>query len=150
LHISFRELSRADHRLISSATHERAESEQFCTASELAQGLTSGLQRWHRHPLSDREDPSWTYWAKAFSSHWLFASSLAGSRASSSEVQAWGSSAISSWGSSASWISPQFGIYFGSGIVSAIVDATIGAVLLLLIVRVVRGRSRWGGRWGGA
>jgi uncharacterized membrane protein YeaQ/YmgE (transglycosylase-associated protein family) len=49
----------------------------------------------------------------------------------------------------ASWLFPQLGIYFGSGIVSAIINAAIGAVLLLLIVRLVRGRSRWGGRWGG-
>ena len=46
-----------------------------------------------------------------------------------------------------SWLFPQLGLHFGTGIVSAIVNATLGALVLLLIIRLVRGGA-WGGRWG--
>jgi len=45
-----------------------------------------------------------------------------------------------------SWLMPQLGIHFASGIVSAIIVATIGAVVLLAIVRLATGaypRRRW-------
>jgi uncharacterized membrane protein YeaQ/YmgE (transglycosylase-associated protein family) len=46
-----------------------------------------------------------------------------------------------------SWLFPQLGLHFGTGIVLAIVNATLGAVLLLLVIRLVRGGTS-GGRWG--
>jgi uncharacterized membrane protein YeaQ/YmgE (transglycosylase-associated protein family) len=50
-----------------------------------------------------------------------------------------------------SWLLPQLGIHFGSGIIAAVINATIGALILLLIIRLVRGgggrRGSWGRRW---
>ena len=52
-----------------------------------------------------------------------------------------------------SWLLPQLGLQFGTGMISAIINATIGAVLLLLIIRLVHGeggwRRNWEGIWGG-
>ena len=38
-----------------------------------------------------------------------------------------------------SWLLPQLGIHFSSGVVSKIIVATIGAVLLLVIIGLLRG-----------
>ena len=48
-----------------------------------------------------------------------------------------------------SWLLPQFGLHFGSGIVLAVINATIGALLLLLVIRLVRGGGGWHRSWGG-
>jgi len=45
-----------------------------------------------------------------------------------------------------SWLLPQLGIHFGSGMIAAIVNATIGALILLLIIGLVRGRTGWNWR----
>ena len=44
-----------------------------------------------------------------------------------------------------SWLLPQLGIHFASGLIAAIVSATIGAVVLLLLIRLIRGGSGWRG-----
>lgn len=46
-----------------------------------------------------------------------------------------------------SWLFPQLGIQFGTGIVSAIINATLGAVILLLAVGSFGRGSGWSGNW---